>query len=34
MIRSALIIGLGQFGLTLVEELSKKGWELIVIDNN
>jgi trk system potassium uptake protein TrkA len=34
MIRSALIIGLGQFGLTLVEELSKKGWELIVIDND
>jgi len=32
--RSALIIGLGQFGSTLVEDLSKKGWELIVIDSD
>jgi len=34
VIHSALIIGLGQFGLTLVEDLSKKGWDLIVIDSD
>lgn len=32
--RSALIIGLGHFGTALVAELTKKKWELIVLEEN
>lgn len=34
MARQALVIGLGQFGMTLASELSRKGVEVLAVDND